>query len=122
MEAKHYLLAVALLIPLAPVHAESLSLFCEYEKGGSNEFLIDTDQRTMKIAASDKPAYSGAVTEHYFKWVGFGTRTDGAGGVHNSRFEFEIDRIAGQINVMEDNDKFGKSFLSGKCRRATQKF
>ena len=115
-------LALALLAPASPARAESLNLLCEYEKGGSNEFLIDLDQKTMKIAASSKPADRGEVTDRYFKWTGTGTRTDGAGGVHNSRFEFSIDRLNGQINVTEDNDKFGHSYLSGKCRRATQKF
>lgn len=129
--------ALMLAIQTLPVRAETLTLLCEWEKGGSTTYSIDLDKKTVtaggggsctwnirgkEIVVPDcNPPGRAEISDAHIHWKTTSKDMDGAGGLHNSLVEGSINRLSGSINY-SNNGKFGRSSFSGKCRRATQKF
>jgi hypothetical protein len=119
-------------IPLAL--AEKLDLVCESEKGGSLEYIIDLDQKTVqhptpssctwnidgrRIVVPDcLPPGRAQITERSISWETTEKTVSGTGVVGSREVKGSLNRLTGVIWVQVG------SFIAfeGKCRRATRKF
>lgn len=128
------LLAVALVFQAAPARAEILNLVCGSEQGGSIEYLIDLDRKTVQyppprsctwniqgrqlVVPDCEPPARAQITERSISWEGVEKIVSGTGVVSNREVRGSMNRTTGAVWVQHG----AHVVFEGKCRRATKKF
>ncbi len=131
-------LSSALLLAVSPAHAETLTLVCENDRGGSLTLLINFDQKTVGLPSDNSassctwdiegrklvvpncnPPGPAQISERSITWERNIKIVTGDGGIHDQKVTGSLDRLTGSVFMQKTGsaDTFG-----GKCRRATQKF
>lgn len=132
-------LAIALFVQASPTRAETLSLVCEGDTGGSEEFLIDFDQKTVQrlpvssctwdfdgrelVVPGCYPPGHAAISERSISWETIKKTVSGTGVIGTNSISGSFNRVTGSV-YLEEFGPSGNSWgaFRGKCRRATQKF
>ena len=132
-------LAIALFVQASPARAETLALVCESDTGGSEEFLIDFDQKTVQrlpvssctwdfdgrelVVPGCYPPGRAEVTERSIAWETIKKTVSGTGVIGTNTISGSFNRVTGSV-YLEEFGPSGNSWgaFRGKCRRATQKF
>jgi len=125
-------LAVALLVPASPAHAEVVTLVCLPQSGNSFTLRIDYDRRTVDLLEPDGRSYfapaAATITEGSVTWDRRFEREEVLKGYWGHyRFAGSLNRLSGEGRFTFWRNTEGReeqivNSNSGLCRRATQKF